>query len=92
MVGMIGSSDRWTVDAEEIRALRDAYGAECEDMESAYVAQVCAMHRLAFVAVRCISNNEIACHLMPGDVAAAIAAAGERAARVLVGVAGATVP
>ena len=87
VVGLIGSSDTWTADSVEIRALREAYGAECEDMESAFVAQVCAMHRMPFVAVRCISNNEVACPLAPGDVAAAVAAAGERTARVLARVA-----
>ena len=83
VTGTVGSADVWTVDEEELRALHEDFGAACEDMESAYVAQVCALHRLPFVAVRVISDNEAARQLMPTDVPAAIAAAGERAARIL---------
>jgi nucleoside phosphorylase len=58
-------------------------------MESAYVAQVCALHRLPFVAVRVMSDNEGAQQLTAEDVPAAIRAAGERAARIIVSLAGA---
>ena len=83
VTGVIASADAWTVDREELRALHEDFGAECEDMESAYVAQVCALHRVPFLAVRAISNNEIACALAPADVKPAITAAGGRAARIL---------
>lgn len=81
--GVIGSADAWTVDPDELRALHEDFGAECEDMESAYVAQVCALHRLPFIAVRAMSDNEAAHALTPADVPVAIAAAGERAALVI---------
>jgi adenosylhomocysteine nucleosidase len=83
VTGAIASADAWTVDPEELRTLHEDYGAECEDMESAYVAQVCALHRIPFLAVRAISDNEAACRLTPADVRPAIAAAGVRAARVI---------
>ncbi len=83
VTGAIGSADAWTVDATELQALHADVGTECEDMESAYVAQVCAVHRRPFLAVRAISNNEAACALAPAEVAAALAAAGERAAVIL---------
>lgn len=87
VVGLIGSLDSWTRSREELESLREAYGAECEDMESAFVAQVCAMHEAPCLAVRVISDNEVVRPVDPADVPAAIAAAGERAARVLVRVA-----
>ncbi len=87
VVGLIGSADTWTVEADDIRALREACRTDCEDMESAFVAQVCAMHGLPFLVVRAISNNEIVCPLAPGEVAQAVTDAGARAARVLARVA-----
>jgi adenosylhomocysteine nucleosidase len=87
IAGLIGTADAWTVQAEEVLGLREGAGAECEDMESAYVAQVCATHALPFIAVRVISNNEAARQLFPTEVRPAIAAAGERAARILVALA-----
>lgn len=83
-VGMIGSADAWTRHPGDLLALRARYGAACEDMESAFVAQVAALHRLPFLAVRAIANNEAASPLAPRDVPAALAAAGARAAAVLV--------
>jgi nucleoside phosphorylase len=83
VTGTIGSADSWTVAADELHALHADHGAACEDMESAYVAQVCALHGVPFLAVRAISDNEAVRPLVPADVLPAIAAAGERAARVL---------
>lgn len=83
VTGLIASADAWTIDPRELAELREDFGAECEDMEAAYVAQVCALHRLPFLAVRAISDNEAACALTPADVAPCIAAAGARAAAVL---------
>ena len=85
--GLIGSTDVWTSDPDEVAALHALYGAKCEDMESAYVAQVCALHGVPFLAVRVISNNEGACRIDEADVPQAIAAAGLRAATVIAAVA-----
>ncbi|MGV8039263.1 MAG: 5'-methylthioadenosine/S-adenosylhomocysteine nucleosidase [Thermoanaerobaculaceae bacterium] len=81
--GRIGSTDQWHADAAEIHALRHHYGTACEDMESAFVAQVCAMHRVPFLAVRGIADNEAACRLPEAEVDRAIGLAGARAAAIL---------
>jgi adenosylhomocysteine nucleosidase len=86
VTGMIGSTDDWTTDPGELRSLREELGAECEDMESAYVAQVCAMHRVPFLAIRAISDNEVARAFTPAEVPAAVTAAGIRAAHILVAI------
>ena len=83
VTGIVASADAWTVDPDELRMLHEDFGAECEDMESAYLAQVCAIHELPFVAVRVISDNEAACQLTAADVAPAVAEAGARAAAIL---------
>lgn len=85
--GVIATADAWTVDPEELRLLREDHATECEDMESAYVAQVCAIHALPYLAVRVISNNEAACPVAPAEVLPAVAAAGDIAAAVLTAVA-----
>ncbi|HLZ68395.1 MAG TPA: 5'-methylthioadenosine/S-adenosylhomocysteine nucleosidase [Dehalococcoidia bacterium] len=85
--GVVGSADAWTIEAEALRELRVLYQAECEDMESAYVAQVCAMHGVPFAAIRVMSDNEAACALTPEEVPAAITEAGDRAARSLLALA-----
>lgn len=87
ITGVIASADLWTADPEDIRALREDFGADCEDMESAYVAQICALHGVPFLAVRAISNNDARQAIAPPDIMAAIAAAGERAARLIVALA-----
>jgi adenosylhomocysteine nucleosidase len=81
--GLVGSTDVWTSDPDEVAALHALYGAKSEDMESAYVAQVCALHDVPFLAVRVISNNEAVCPIGEADVPRSIAAAGHRAAAVI---------
>jgi adenosylhomocysteine nucleosidase len=83
ITGLIGSEDKWTTEPEKLRALREDFGAECEDMESAYVAQICALHHIPFLAVRAISDNEAARAFTPAEVPPALAAAGVRAAYIL---------
>ena len=85
--GLVGSTDVWTSDPARIAELRALYGARCEDMESAWVSQVCALHEVPFLVVRVISNADAARPLGEAEVAAAIAEAGRRAAEVLVAVA-----
>lgn len=82
VAGTVGSADAWTRGADELRALRAFYGTDCEDMESAFLVQLCTLHGLPFVSVRCVSNNELRSPLAPGNVAAAIGLAAERSARV----------
>ncbi|MGI8854394.1 MAG: 5'-methylthioadenosine/S-adenosylhomocysteine nucleosidase [Thermomicrobiales bacterium] len=56
--GPVGSADRFTQDADALRALHARHATLCEDMEAAAVAQVCALHDLPFLTVKDISNNE----------------------------------
>ncbi len=88
-IGAIGSADAWTRDAASLRALHEAYGTACEDMESAFLAQLCALHGVPFLSVRAIANAEGASPLAPGDVPAALAAAAARSAAVVARVAAA---
>jgi adenosylhomocysteine nucleosidase len=81
--GTLASADAWTLDHETTADLREHYGASGEDMESAYVAQVCAIHAMPFLAVRVVSDNERASALDASEVQAVIAAAGVRAATIL---------
>jgi nucleoside phosphorylase len=89
IAGVIGSSDNWNTDRECLLQLHTSTGSQCEDMESAFIAQVCAMHDIPFLAVRCISNSEL--HAATGgiDVTEAIRRAGAAAARVVVAFIGA---
>lgn len=87
VVGTVGSADFWTIDPGEIAVMRERFGHCAEDMESAYIAQVCALHALPFLAVRAISNNETACPIGGREVMPAIAAAGERAMHALAAIA-----
>lgn len=83
VAGRIGSTDQWHAEAREIQDLRSHYGTACEDMESAFVAQVCAMHGVPFLAVRGIADNEAACRLPEAEVGRAVGLAGARAAAIL---------
>lgn len=85
--GLIGSAETWTTREEELRALRAAYGSLCEDMESAYLAQLSALHGIPFLSVRTVSNNELLGPLALRDTAEAISSAGRRSARILVRIA-----
>jgi nucleoside phosphorylase len=56
--GPVGSADRFTQDADALRALNARHATLCEDMEAAAVAHVCAFHDRPFLTVKDISNNE----------------------------------
>ena len=56
--GPVASADRFTQDADALRALHAQHATLCEDMEAAAIAQVCALHDLPFLTVKDISNNE----------------------------------
>lgn len=83
LAGVVGSADAWTTRGEDLRELHAFYGSLCEDMESAFLAQLCALHRLPFLSVRTLSNNDLRSPLAPGDVSEAISLAGERSARIV---------
>jgi adenosylhomocysteine nucleosidase len=81
--GSIGSQDGWTKDRAELDFIREEFGVETEDMESAYVAQIAAKHGVPFLAVRAISNNEYVGTLEKSEIFPAVDAAATRAAEVL---------
>lgn len=63
--GPIASSDRFTRDANALRALYTRHASLCEDMECAAMAQICALHDTPFFTVKDISNSEF--HATVGD-------------------------
>ncbi len=56
--GPVASADRFTQDADALRALHAQHATLCEDMEAAAIAQLCLLHGLPFLTVKDISNNE----------------------------------
>ncbi len=76
----LGSQDGWTKDKRELDFIRAEFGVDCEDMESAFVAQIAAKHRVPFLAVRGISNNEYLGTLEKGEIIPAVREAASNAA------------
>lgn len=56
--GPVASADRFTQDADALRALHAQHATLCEDMEAAAIAQLCTFHDVPFLTVKDISNNE----------------------------------
>lgn len=56
--GPLASADAWTQWTSLIQAIEERHGTLCEDMEAAALAQIAAMHRIPFLAIKDISNNE----------------------------------
>jgi len=56
--GPVASADRFTQDADALRALHAHHATLCEDMEAAAIAQLCLLHAVRFLTVKDISNNE----------------------------------
>ncbi len=83
VLGTLGSQDGWTKSKFELNYLATTFGADSEDMESAYVAQISAKHGIPFLAVRAISNNEHVATLAKSEIMKAIGLAAERAASVI---------
>jgi adenosylhomocysteine nucleosidase len=86
VAGTIGSTDTWNTDAGRIDRLWASASSLSEDMESAYMAQVCALHSLPFLAIRCISNAERhagTARLGVSDILSALTRAGELAAQTV---------
>lgn len=57
-VGRVGSADIWTQHHGRIDELHARHETLCEDMEAAAIAHICARHRVPFMTVKDISNNE----------------------------------
>jgi adenosylhomocysteine nucleosidase len=58
LTGPLTSADVWTQATDHIQNIHSEHGTFCEDMEAAALAQIAAMHRIPFIAIKDISNNE----------------------------------
>lgn len=56
-VGVIASGDRFVADKETAQAINAQFGAFACEMESASIAQVCALYKVPYLAVRAISDD-----------------------------------
>jgi adenosylhomocysteine nucleosidase len=56
--GTVVSADIWTQSHDRLDVLHGRHGSLCEDMETASVAQICALHGVPFVSIKDISNSE----------------------------------
>lgn len=83
LLGCLGSQDGWTKDREGLDFIRSEFKVDCEDMESAFVAQIAAKHRVPFLAVRGISNNEYHGSLEKHEIIPAVREAARNSAIVL---------
>lgn len=57
IVGTIVSGDQFICDSAVVKRLKSEFNAKAVDMESAAIAQVCALTDIPFVAVRTITDN-----------------------------------
>lgn len=78
--GVVGSLDGWTKGLEQLNFVRDNFNVDAEDMESAYIAQVAAIHGIPNLAIRAISNNEYRQTLEKDEIIPAVQAAAQRVA------------
>jgi nucleoside phosphorylase len=82
--GAIGSLDGWTKGLENLNFIRDTFNVDAEDMESAYIAQIAAIHSIPFLSVRAISNNEYRSTLAKDAIIPAVRQAASRAAQIVI--------
>jgi len=83
IAGVMGSLDGWTKGLEQLNFVRDNFAVDAEDMESAYIAQVAAIHGIPNLAIRAISNNEYRQTLDKNEIVPAVQAAAQRVAFVI---------
>lgn len=57
MLGTIATSDQFNTDPEVLDRTRRVWHGDCEEMEGAAAAHVCAKNRVPFLAVRAMSNR-----------------------------------
>lgn len=81
--GIVGSLDGWTKGLAQLNFVRDNFAVDAEDMESAYIAQVAAIHGIRNLAIRAISNNEYRQTLDTDEIIPAVQAAAQRVAFVI---------
>lgn len=57
MLGTIATSDQFNTDPDVLEHTRRVWHGDCEEMEGAAAAHVCAKNRVPFLAVRAMSNR-----------------------------------
>ncbi len=57
-VGAVASADVWTQQLDRLEAIHDRHETLCEDMEAAAIGKIASLHRVPFLTVKDISNNE----------------------------------
>lgn len=83
IAGVVGSLDGWTKGLDQLSFVRDNFAVDAEDMESAYIAQVAAIHGVPNLAIRAISNNEYRQTLDKSEIIPAVQAAAQRVAFII---------
>ncbi|CAN5216711.1 5'-methylthioadenosine nucleosidase [soil metagenome] len=83
LTGTVGSLDGWTKGLAQLNFVRENFAVDAEDMESAYIAQVAAIHGLPNLAIRAISNNEYLQTLEKSEIIPAVQAAAKRVAFII---------
>jgi len=56
MTGRVVTGDQFIASEEKRQWLEKIFRADCVEMEGAAVAQVCSIHRVPFVVIRCLSD------------------------------------
>ena len=84
VLGRVASGDQFIADPRRVERLRDAFEADCAEMEGAAAAQVCAKWGVPFVIIRSISDT--ADHTAEVDFRAFTPLAAARAKRVVRGI------
>ncbi|MFA6981742.1 MAG: 5'-methylthioadenosine/S-adenosylhomocysteine nucleosidase [Patescibacteria group bacterium] len=81
--GVIGSNETWTTEHGLIYKKRELFQHDVEDKESAYIAQICKLQEVPFIAFLGVSDNELVFKLKDNtEIKRAIEYAGRNAATV----------
>lgn len=84
VTGTVCSANRWNRSHPHIEVLVQRFQSCCEDMEAAAIGLGCASHRVPFLALKDISNNELLETTPVGAFDSVLSEVGRRAALVAV--------
>ena len=57
-IGTIATGDKFIIDNEEKKNIRNNFNALCIEMEGASIAQVCLLDKVPFLVIRCITDKQ----------------------------------
>ena len=57
-IGTIATGDKFIIDDEEKKNIRNNFNALCIEMEGASIAQVCFLDKVPFLVIRCITDKQ----------------------------------